>query len=299
MKKLNFIIGVIASFLLASCEEIPPYINMEPDTVIEDTTYVGAAPTPQLRRIVIEEFTGVRCPNCPKAQAEAKNISNANPGRVSIITIHSLGLYNSLTTPFDSDKYSNDKHKSKFDFRTKAGAEIFKMVGLTQGLPSGNVCRTKFNGEVSTNIDYQKWSAYANAEIAKPTPVNIDLSAKNVGDEVEVRVTVTYTEAVTDSNFITVAILEGELEDVQESTDQNGVTIYVEDYIHNHVLRAVLSGFFGDQLKAAYTPGRVFIKTYRFKRGADWNPSNLEAIAMVHKDVISKTIIHAKEVKVQ
>jgi hypothetical protein len=297
MKKLCFLLGVIASFLLASCEEVPPYINMEPDAVIEDTTYVGAVPAPQLRRIVIEEYTGVRCPNCPKAQAEAKNISNANPGRVSTITIHPLNKLNSLTSPFDPAR--GDKHKSNYDFRTQAGAQIFEMVGLSNGLPIGNVCRTKFDAELSTNIDYQKWSAYASEEIAKPTPVNIEVKANNVGDEVEVRVTVTYTETVTDSNYLTVAILESEMEDIQESQDQNGVTIYVEEYIHNHVLRAVLSGFFGDQLKAAYTPGRVFIKTYRFKRGADWNPSNLEAIAMVHKDVISKTIIHAREVKVQ
>jgi hypothetical protein len=299
MKKIIFAFSLVVSIaFLSSCEEIPPYINFEPEAVVEDTTYVSSEiPTPQPRQIVIEEITGVRCPNCPAAQAEAKAISNKYPGRVNITTIHPLNRVSALTTPFDPAR--GDKHKSKYDFRTQAGAALFDLVGISSSLPVGNVNRIKFPGEISGNIEYQKWSAYSDAELAKSTPLNLEVSAKNIGEDVEIRVKVTYTQAVSDSNYLSVAILESDIEDVQESRDINGASIYVEDYIHNHVLRAMASSFFGDLLKAAYTPGRVFIKTYRYKRAAGWNPANLDVLVFVNKDVTKKEIIHSAEAKVQ
>ncbi len=300
MKKILFALSLLVGVaLLSSCEEIPPYINFEPESVVEDTTYVSSEiPTAQQRQIVIEEITGVRCPNCPTAQAEAKAISARFPNRVNILTLHPLNKVNALTTPFDPAR--GDKHLSKYDFRTQAGALIFEMVGISNSLPVGNVNRIKFPGEISANTDYQKWSAFSEAELAKPTPLNLEVTAKNIGEEVEIRVKVTYTQAVSDSNYLSVAILESDLEDVQESRDAGGASIYVEDYIHNHVLRAMASSFFGDLLKADYVSGRVFIKTYRFKRDdAKWNKNNLEVLVFVNKDVSKKEIIHSAEVKVQ
>jgi len=298
MKKLNILSFLLVSILvLSSCEEIPPYINYEPEAIVEDTTYVSnEIPTAQPRQVLIEEITGVRCPNCPAAQAEAKIISENNPGRINILTIHPLNKVNALTSPFDANR--GDKYTSKYDFRTLAGALIFEMVGISNSLPIGNINRMKFDGEISANIEYQKWSAFTNSELSKPTPLNLDVTAKNIGEDIEIRVKVTYTAAIVDSNYLSVAIIENDLKDVQESRDNMGVTIYEKEYKHSHVLRAMASNFFGDPLKADYVPGRVFIKTYRYKRG-DWNPANLDVIVFVNKDVTKKEVIHSKTVKVQ
>lgn len=283
--------------LMVSCEEEPPYINMTPDKTVGDTTYIQLpAPAAEARHVLIEEVTGVRCPNCPKAQAEAKTISENNAGRVHVLTIHPLNKLNALTKPFD--QAIGDAHTSKYDFRTEAGAQIFEMVGISSALPIGNVNRKLYNGETSRNIDYQKWSAYVSTELNTPTPVNITLKARNTGDSVEIEATVIYTEVVADSNFLSVAILESEMEDVQESKDVNGNVIYVEKYIHNHVLRAMCSAYFGDLLNASYEPGRVFYKKYRIKRDPMWNAANLDVVAFVHLNTTKKNVLHAKEVKV-
>lgn len=298
MKNYISIAFILVAFtFLNACKEEPPYINFTPDRTVGDTTYlVLPAPAPEAKNILIEEFTGVRCPNCPKAQAEAKLISNNNPGRINVVTIHPLNKLNALTRPFD--KIIGDAHTSAYDFRTDAGAQIFEMVGLSGSLPIGNVNRKLFNGEQTRNIDYPKWSARVTEELELTTPVNIKLSAKNIADSVEIELTLTYTERITDSNFVTVAIMEGEMEDVQESKDNNGNVIYEEKYIHNHVLRAVVTGYFGDLLKASYEPGRVFYKKYRIKRDAKWNAANLDVLAMVHLNTTKKNVLHSKEAKV-
>jgi hypothetical protein len=296
----NNILGLLAiAFVLvfSSCEEEPPYINFTPDSTVGDTTYVLLpAPTPQQRNVLIEEFTGVRCPNCPKAQIEAKTISDNNPGRINVVTIHPLNKLNALTRPFDVA--GGDEHTSAYDFRTEAGAQIFEMVGISSALPIGNINRKLFNGESVRNIDYQKWNAYVSDELNESTPVNINLSAKNLADSIEIELTVTYTQVIADSNFVTVSILESEMEDVQESKDANGNTIYVENYVHNHILRSVVTGYYGDLLNASYEPGRVFYKKYRIKRDAKWNAQNLDVVAFVHLNTIKKNVLHSKEVKV-
>lgn len=296
MKKF-FVVLVLGTFF-ASCEETAPYINLSPSNSFKDTTYVtDNVPAAQQSMILIEEFTGVRCPNCPDAQLEAKTISANNPGRINILTIHPKGLLNSLTTPFSTD--IGDKHTSKYDFRTDAGKEIFNMVGVTSSLPRGSVNRRLFSSETERAIDYQKWANYVNGELTKSTPVNIELNSyftKN--DSIAVEVTLTYTEAVGDSNYLTIAVLENGMVDVQEKK-VGPTVIYDEEYEHEHVLRAVVSDFYGDLLKAKLERGRVFKKLYLYKRDPLWVKDNLKVMAIVNSNTTVKNVIHSKEADIK
>ncbi|MCA0427734.1 MAG: Omp28-related outer membrane protein [Bacteroidetes bacterium] len=300
MKKFLSLFGLISAsaLLLSSCEETPPYINLTPSNSFVDTTYItNNVPAAQAPNVLIEEFTGVRCPNCPAAQTEAKNIAANNPGRINIMTIHPLGLLNSLTTPFSVD--IGDKHTSKYDFRTLAGKEIFSMVGVTSQLPRGDVNRRLFSAESERAIDYPKWANYVAQELAKNTPVNIDLKSYiTANDSIAVEVTLTYTEAVSDSNYLTLAVLEDGMEDVQEK-NEGGTTIYVEDYEHEHVLRAVITDYYGDLLKAELVRGRVFKKLYLYKRDEKWVKQNLSILALVNSNTTKKDVIHSMSVKIK
>lgn len=304
MKQLKlFLPFAFAVALLGACKEEPPYISFEPDRTIGDTTYVlPAPPAAEQKMVLIEEVTGVRCPNCPAAQTEAKNIAASNPGRINILTIHPLNRQNALTRPFDQN--IGDPHNSKYDFRTDAGAQIYDFVGSgeTGSLPIGNVNRKQFPGEAHRNVQYNKWNGFVNAELALATPVNIDIKGKNVGDSIEVELTLTYTQNVNDSQYVTIAILESEMEDVQESKDGSGNSIIIENYIHKHVLRGTITKFLGDYLgnveNYPCVPGRVFYKKYRILRDPKWNNANLDVLAFVHLSSSKKDVIHSKEAKV-
>ena len=282
----------------ASCEETAPYINLSPSNSFQDTTYITEKiPAAQQSTVLIEEFTGVRCPNCPDAQLEAKTISANNPGRINILTIHPKGLLNMLTTPFSID--IGDKHTSKYDFRTDAGKEIFNMIGVTGSLPRGSVNRRLFSGEIERAIDYQKWANYVNGELNKSTPVNIELNSYFTrNDSIAVEITLTYTEAVSDSNYLTIAVVENGMIDVQEKK-VGPTVIYDEEYDHEHVLRAVVSDFYGDLLKANLERGRVFKKLYLYKRDPLWVKDNLKVLAIVNSNTTIKNVIHSKEADIK
>ncbi len=290
---------IAASLFIVACKETPPYINLTPSNVNSDTTFVvQQIPAAQASTVLIEDFTGVRCPNCPDAQVEAKNLMANNPNRVNVITIHPLNLLNSLTTPF-SKELRGDKVTSNYDFRTQAGKEIFSLIGISNSLPIGTINRNLFSGETNRVIDYPKWAAYVNAELLKSTPVNIDVkSYYTPKDSIAIDLTLTYTEAVADTNYFTVAIIENKLKDVQERNTGTGV-IYDTAYIHEHILRAVVTSFQGDLLKAPLVKGRVFKKILLYKTDPAWNKNNLKIIAFVHGNTTIKNVIHSKEVDIQ
>ena len=65
MKKILFSFSAIA-LLLSSCKEQIPGGLILNSLISADTTYVvSQIETPQEKKIVIEELTGVLCTNCP------------------------------------------------------------------------------------------------------------------------------------------------------------------------------------------------------------------------------------------
>ena len=286
--------------LLVACKETPPYINLTPSNISTDTTYlIQQIPAPQASTVLIEDFTGVRCPNCPDAQTEAKNLMANNPERVHVITIHpsNPGL-KKLTSPFSVVDYG-DEVSSKYDFRTQAGGYISNLVGITSTLPKGSVNRKLFSGETERAIDYQKWAANVNAELLRTTPVNIDLNCYfTPKDSIAIDLTLTYTEVLTDSNYFTVAVIENDLKDIQER--KIGITTIIDTaYLHEHVLRAVVTDYYGDLLKAPLVKGRVFRKLLLYKVDPTWNKNNLKIVAFVHGNTTIKNVLHSREADIQ
>ena len=77
--------------------------------------------TPQKKKVILEEFTGINCQYCPSGHAIANTIKNANPSDVFIINIHVGGF----STPGSGQP----------DFRTSFGTAIANQSALT-GYPA-------------------------------------------------------------------------------------------------------------------------------------------------------------------
>ncbi|MBJ7428126.1 MAG: Omp28-related outer membrane protein [Bacteroidia bacterium] len=274
----------LSIFALASCsEETPPGLNFTPERSVFDTTYItNNIPAAQATNVLIEDFTGVKCPNCPRAQGVAKNLMTANPKRVFVMAMHpGKGLLSTLTSPF---KTPGDDHDSKYDFRTEEAADLLTMLGGTSQLPIGSINRTLFNGEPSILIIDPKWSGKTSEKLNTTSIVNIDtFGTKGVyyvdANTIRINVKLSYTAASTDSQFVSIAIIEDGILDYQE----NG-TVVEENYEHNHILRRMITPTTGSQLKASIVLGRVFEKTYdyQFATNETWNRKNLKLVVFVH-----------------
>ena len=275
------------ALLISSCEEVGPIINMTPskvDTSLIDTTYISPiSEVPQTKMILIEDFTGVRCPNCPNAAQKIEDLQASNPDRILATAIHfDIAIFG---TPFPG----------RNDFRTKAGLSIYNMLSGAKGqLPIGAVNRSKHIdgfGNFVVLQPYSTWASYVNDEMSKNTPVNIDISGSLIDSIYKIKVKLHYTQATTDTQALTIYLIEDNIIDWQILPS----TIIDSQYVHKHILRAVLTNFNGDDLNASIVLNRVFEKEYKIKLNPKWVKSNCSFIAFVHKKGYSFDIIQAQQ----
>jgi len=303
-------LGTMLMWAMA-CKEEPPYINYEPENVTYETTYVDVnVPTPEPREVLIEDISGVKCTNCPDATKIINNVKIQYPNRVNSITNYPLNQLDAFTTPINQP----DKgYVSKFDLRTAAGANVISNYGVPSGLPSGYVNRKIFPGQAYRYIGRNEWTAKVEYEMDSVTPVNIAITPSFEGEtKLNVDVKLNFTTDLIGDYYVSIALLQDSIIDVQEYTDLNtGDAAYDVNYAHRHVLRKMFTANVGDKINSSTTTlvrGRVLIKRYTLTLENEANVSpyppfppydkkHLAVLAFVHR-ASDGVIVQSKEIEV-
>jgi hypothetical protein len=273
MKKVSFLGFII---LLFGCSEIPPFIDFsEPILLATDTTYVTSdIPQNVLKNVLIEDISGVKCNNCPKAAEIAHDIQLKNdPGRVVVLTLHSNN-YGAFTAPYED---------SKDTFNTVEATRIVSnLIGEPSGLPAGAIDRKLFEGKTSKiNQQYESWEAQVNEQLALNPKVALDLEIINEsGRTVIANVKTTFLEADATLVLLSVFIVESKIKSKQKMPDNS----YDKDFEHNSILREGVTIFSGLILADEVEVGRVFEKGFEFDIPDKYDIDNCTIVALVNKN---------------
>ncbi|TVQ47635.1 MAG: hypothetical protein EA362_06480 [Saprospirales bacterium] len=243
--------------LFSACDEKEVLI---PDFVLPDSDRV----------VVIEELTGVRCPNCPGGSRELKRIQEQFGDNVAIVGIHS----NILANPFPNSKY---------DFRAPFNDQIQDYLGLPIGKPSAYINRRFFSNENNRAIPtVGSWAGYVAQELESFATLEIDASHNFNPEsrELDISLIINAKSLLEGRYQLTVYLTESGIIDPQ--LDQTvGV---IEEYVHNFVLREVLTNVTGDVLPDVLNPDQPINRAFNFtipEEDGWWNVSNMNAIAFV------------------
>lgn len=134
------------------------------------------------RNIVLEDFTGHRCPNCPDAATEAEAIAAANPDRVFVAAIHASpgGLSTFQTTATDCGQASNpyDKYCTELycDESVEYGSTFASGYGFFAN-PMGTVSRVTPSGENMFDL-YINWASRVTNVLAA-NELNVNIQAQS------------------------------------------------------------------------------------------------------------------------
>ncbi|MCS6934277.1 MAG: Omp28-related outer membrane protein [Chitinophagales bacterium] len=282
----GWLFAVVYLLLLPGCEEVGPAINLgKNSSTVSDTTYVELpAPAAEAKNVLIEEFTGVRCPNCPQGHDKITTIKANHPGRVVSVSLHPI---NSLghPYPFSAQDLTNQEAQTLFDYLGQIGIQ-----------PAAGIDRMLFSGETKILLDRSKWESRVNQQINAPTPVNLSLSKTYDADKRELKIVaeLRYTSDVSELNKLTVMLTESNI--VTAQLDGSEIDTF---YVHKDVMRDVVSETQGDLLNAPLVAGRVFRKVYRQTLAPAWKPENMHIVAFVHEYVNSKKVYQVKKINVQ
>ncbi len=283
--KIKIILSfIILSIILYSCDIIEsPYTesgNIKPP----DTSEI-------VQKVLIEDFTGHTCINCPAAHKIAKSIYDKNPGRIVIMAIHA------------GNEFASPTVEHPYDFRTIAGTEIddyFKVSSL--GLPYGLINRRLYDNTLI--LSRFKWED-ATQEALKREPVcgiKIIPAYNEIKKEIKVEIQVTYIGEGSKSHNLAVFVVEDSIVSYQKNTPKDE-----ENYVHNHVLRTSVNGkTWGEPLSTKdITKGEKFTRSYTMiipKENSTpgeryyWRPEKLRIIACIMDTEKNYEILQVEEV---
>lgn len=275
-KKMNKIpVYILVLFIIFSCSEIPPEINPigqgEPPVV--DTT---------ARKVLIEEFTGVRCVNCPAGTVEAQRLIEQYQGQVIAVAIHA----GSFAQPYP---------ESIVDFRVPETASLLSYLKSPLGYPSAVLNRRLFEGERDLQLSKSLWPVFVAEEVAREAAVKIDLavSYNENSRQTQVDVAMTALQAIdADPLKLSVMLVEDNVADVQLTPEGKKA-----DYVHRHNLRDMLTAFNGNTIIDGLPLGETVNRNYFYNLPEQWVAEECSIVAFVHLDGAILDVLQVEERK--
>lgn len=200
---------------------------------------------PQNRNVIIEEFTGRNCQFCPDGHRIANLIMANNPGRVWAVNIHAGG-FSPVTYP---------------NMNTTDGTTITSGFGIG-GFPAGHVNRSTAN-----DLGRDQWESHTNTQLAQQAEVNVAgfVTLNHATRTAEITVEVYYTANSSQStNYLTIMMLQDSILGSQSGNYYNPSQMLNGQYVHQHVLRDVVTSTWGDEISPT-TAGTLITKNYTYQ----------------------------------
>jgi hypothetical protein len=280
MKTNAAYIAILLITTLLSCDIVEgPYAKKKGGT--NDTT------EQVVRKILIEDFTGHQCGNCPRAAEALKAIEELYPGQIVSLGVH-VGFF---AEPNATGSYTAD-------YRSETGNELDQYFGNSvAGLPNGLINRISFDN--NSIVQYTDWSSKAAQQITLPPDAWIDLNPQYsaASRSLQVSADVDILTAIDDSLHLAFYLSEDNVVSPQKDYSLTPSTIL--NYTHRHVLRGSMNGTWGLPLVSGSTfaAGSTYSANASFTLPANWNENNVTVVAILFK-ANSKEVVQAEDVKI-
>jgi hypothetical protein len=268
----------ISALIFSGCDQVdPPYTNTNVDTT---------GSTPQSQKVLLEDYTGHKCGNCPRATRSAYDLKAIYGDRLIILAVHAGFFAGTNIPPFT------------YDFKCTEGVQLDTDFGVSAaGNPNGLVNRRQVSG--SYIIDYLDWGSQVSSILGSnpdsPVIIEIENSYNASTRELETTVNTEFMSSLSGSYTLTVYLAEDSIINWQKDYDVTPNDI--PNYAHREVLRGSMNGTYGTALSASSqgsTATNVFTKTL----DAGWDENHMTVIAFV-SDASTKEIIQVQQTEIE
>jgi thiol-disulfide isomerase/thioredoxin len=300
MKKVIFILSVI-SIALASCDKVDKQkiIDARGNGVVQpllvDTLNF---PDSTAKTILLEDYTGHTCGNCPKAHDKAQELYSKYPGRIVITSVHCSSFSN--TFPVGAPKYTYKFWTTE----SKALDNIFK-CSLGTGLPKGMVNRRQDNSGAFP-LDFGQWEAAIVSELNKKSVIKIESKATldTLNNKIDLSAKIKYLQTINDTLNFSVYVLEDSIVAWQQDYSKPIGSQDVQFYTHRHVFRKAVGGENGETISNATKVRKdSLVRLYAIPLDPIWNKKKLSIVTFVSRKssnvLLNHKVLQSNEVKVK
>jgi len=248
---------------------------------------------PYTKNVLIEDFTGHLCPNCPDAARELDAIHDIYGDQIIGLAIH---VSKAFARPYPDSQAPS----FQYDFRTYWGHYWDNFYGISaMGLPRGMVNRIGYPNNHKLGKD--EWANAVTEELTKELNFGINIESYNNNIKISSRV----LNNTSGEYSLVVCLTESKIINWQKDGQEN-----VEDYIHNHVLKTVLIDE-GLSNSTSYIVGEKIEKTINYNlssledynteystniaemgngNAGGWDASNMSIIAYIYDNITHKIL---------
>jgi len=192
----------------------------------------GLAPSNYTQKVLLEEATGTWCSSCPQGAYYLQQAVESNPNIIMGAAYHS-GI----------PQYSDPMQTPGTSFWSNYyNIYIFPTIFL--------------NG---TSIDWNYGMGQINNKLSETPTLGLSADAAIVGGKLDIEIGVGFNATPSEELQLVILLIEGS--DTAPSSPQYGSNSG-PDYVHNYIVREVISDGAGDVIPASYTlSGGVFTRT--------------------------------------
>lgn len=247
-KALGMALVASAAWSLSSC-----------DKVDEDDRLIYVAPAEVSAHVLIEDFTGQSCINCPAASDLIAELQETY-GHDNVIAV---GLY--------SGPFGKSSKGIFYPLTTETGDYYYEQRGI-EAQPCGSINR----GAASYNT--AEWATVVRDALQQTSPVSIECEAtlNSETNDVAVDATIGSSQEFADAK-VNVWLIEDNVTSWQLMPGNK----LENDYTHNHVFRTALSAIDGDAI--ALSPDSECKLSYSLSLSeadvkSEWNTENISIV---------------------
>lgn len=263
MKKIIYQISTLIAILLiiVSCDKVKDVKDPNAGAIIGN------------RKVLVEDYTGHKCGNCPEAADTLEYLTKEYPGQVVALAIHA-GFFANVNATYPTD------------FRNPVSTAYDNTFGVSlAGNPNGLINRAGFR--TGNHIKaYTTWEGEVVQMLSKPAKFEIKIRNTFFSSTNNLTTNVTVKSLATNTGIYKLVVLLSEDSIVAEQLDyriQTGSQV-IPNYEFKHVLRDAINSTWGDPI---FTVGTVVndsvVKKYtNYNINTAYKPAKCHVIAYVY-----------------
>jgi hypothetical protein len=268
MKKIIYPVLILFALVFSSCD----YVS----NVIEPSSNNGGGntdTTKTYRKVLVEDYTGHKCGNCPAAANELKKLDSIYHGKIVPLAVHA-GFFANINATYTTD------------FRTPEGTTFDTDFGVSvAGNPNGLINRSGY-GTPDFIRAWTTWETALNPIVSQEADFKIEIANTYASGTKQVTsaITVKALKALTGNYKLSVLIAEDSIISKQLDYSLPSGQQLVTDYNFMHVLRGSLNSAYGEQAwNGSVASGANIVKTYsNFQLANNYIAKNCHIIAFIY-----------------
>jgi hypothetical protein len=256
MKRISLLLLVYTAFSgFFSCDYVDPDDIYEGSrTLITkwdiDTSFLQKDSV-QPNMVLLEEYTGHWCGNCPDAARQAKKLDSVYAEKLHVMAIHA---------GFFAQPRNNPDGSFSADFRSAAGDFLDNKFKVSESVPKGLINRGRFGGNSVALLASSSWQGKITELLAKPDPGFTLYLHPYFEDSLKQFYAITHVKmrsAISTPVRLALYLLEDSI--VNWQLDYGNTVQRNPNYLHRHMLRDAFTPVGGSEAPgpAPYAPGKI------------------------------------------